>query len=104
MEIKETEKLENSKKQCNQRNKIMKIQKQSKQKNHLRLALDIGTNSIGWAIYNLSKEKKPISIAGTGVRIFSSGRKDKDYTTLNATTKAKKTSKTTKRSIFTASA
>ena len=50
---------------------------------NLRLALDIGTNSIGWALYNI-KDKKPCRIAGAGVRIFSSGRKDKDYTTLNA--------------------
>ncbi|MYE07822.1 MAG: hypothetical protein F4X95_03620, partial [Oligoflexia bacterium] len=55
--------------------------------NNTRLALDIGTNSIGWAIYELNTEQqpKPIKIIATGVRIFSSGRNDKDYTTLNAT-------------------
>jgi len=51
---------------------------------NLRLALDIGTNSIGWALYDIGRDKKPMSIVGTGVRIFSSGRTPKD-TTLNAT-------------------
>ena len=51
-----------------------------------RLALDIGTNSIGWALYHLDqKSKTPCRIVGAGVRIFSSGRKPKDNTTLNAT-------------------
>lgn len=50
---------------------------------NLRLALDIGTNSLGWAIYELDENKKPKSIVGSGVRIFPSGRKPKDYTTLN---------------------
>ena len=52
--------------------------------NHQRLALDIGTNSIGWALYGL-KNKKPHYIVQAGVRIFPSGRNPKDYTTLNAT-------------------
>ena len=48
--------------------------------------MDIGTNSIGWALYSVDDEEtKPQSIVGAGVRIFSSGRKLKDYTTLNAT-------------------
>ena len=53
--------------------------------NPLRLALDIGTNSIGWALYGLDKNKKPKNIVGAGVRIFSSGRTPKTHTTLNAT-------------------
>ena len=57
----------------------------SKKSQNTRLALDIGTNSIGWALYTLDKNKKPCLIKGAGVRIFSSGRKEKDYTTLNAT-------------------
>ena len=56
---------------------------QTKQNSKLRLALDIGTNSIGWALYNLNKGNKPIGIKGSGVRIFSSGR-NTDHTTLNA--------------------
>ncbi len=50
----------------------------------LRLALDIGTNSIGWAMYGIDQNKKPCRIIGAGVRVFSSGREDKNYTTLNA--------------------
>ena len=57
----------------------------SKKLTNTRLALDIGTNSIGWALYNLDKKSNPCRIAGAGVRIFSSGRKPKDNTTLNAT-------------------
>lgn len=53
--------------------------------NNTRLALDIGTNSIGWALYKINKNRRPSGIIKVGVRIFSSGRKAKDYTTLNAT-------------------
>ena len=49
-----------------------------------RLALDIGTNSIGWALYEINKSKKPCRIVFAGVRIFSSGRNPQDHTTLNA--------------------
>ncbi|MDE0119010.1 MAG: type II CRISPR RNA-guided endonuclease Cas9 [Bdellovibrionales bacterium] len=64
--------------------------KSSNKPNNTRLALDIGTNSIGWAIYELNTEPKPIKINATGVRIFSSGRNDKDKTTLNATRRQKR--------------
>ncbi len=73
----------------------MKNQKRPQQKTNLksqqnlRLALDIGTNSIGWALYGL-RNKKPENISGAGVRIFSSGRNDKDWTTLNATRRQKR--------------
>ena len=73
-----------------QNQKITSLKKYANQTKNLRLALDIGTNSIGWAIYQLDKNKKPCSIVKTGVRIFSSGRKDKDYTTLNATRRQKR--------------
>ena len=63
----------------------VKLNDKNKHQSNFRLALDIGTNSIGWALYNIDKNNKPVSIEGAGVRIFSSGRKDKDYTTLNAT-------------------
>ncbi len=52
--------------------------------NDLRLALDIGTNSIGWVLYDLNRDKKPYGIKGIGVRIFSEGRDPKEKTTLNA--------------------
>lgn len=60
-----------------------------------RLALDLGTNSLGWAMYELceeedektkeDKKKQPCRIVDTGVRIFSDGRKaDAPGTTLNS--------------------
>ena len=42
-----------------------------------RLGLDLGTNSIGWAIYSLDNENKPQELADMGVRIFSDGRDPK---------------------------
>lgn len=39
-----------------------------------RLGLDLGTNSIGWAIIQLNDEKKPESIISAGSRVFSDGR------------------------------
>lgn len=50
----------------------------------LRLGLDIGTNSIGWALLEL-REGKPSSIVRTGVRIFSDGRNPKDGASLAVT-------------------
>ncbi len=70
--------------------KIKSLTKYSNQTKNLRLALDIGTNSIGWVLYKLNNHKKPTGIIKTGVRIFSSGRNDKDYTTLNATRRQKR--------------
>ena len=39
-----------------------------------RLGLDVGTNSIGWAVVGLDKEKKPSEVIDMGARIFSDGR------------------------------
>ena len=42
-----------------------------------RLALDLGTNSIGWALYQLgdgAKRNEPIALQDAGVRIFPDGR------------------------------
>ncbi|MFZ5789453.1 MAG: type II CRISPR RNA-guided endonuclease Cas9 [Pseudomonadota bacterium] len=44
-----------------------------------RLGLDLGTNSIGWCVFDLSKpdrdgRRHPIAIRRTGVRIFPDGR------------------------------
>lgn len=56
-----------------------------------RLALDLGTNSIGWCVYRLAKEDagadererwRPISAQRLGVRIFSDGRNPKDLASL----------------------
>ena len=49
-----------------------------------RLGLDIGTNSIGWALLEL-KDDKPCRIIRTGVRIFSDGRNPKDGSSLAVT-------------------
>src|SRR5713226_2916796 len=43
-----------------------------------RLGLDVGTNSIGWCVFDLKKDsdgrQQPASIRRIGVRIFSDGR------------------------------
>lgn len=52
----------------------------SKQK--YRLGLDLGTNSIGWAMLALNQENQPYKIIDAGVRIFSDGRNPKDGTPL----------------------
>jgi len=54
------------------------------QNHHYRLALDMGTNSIGWGIYGLNGENEPESLENCGVRIFSDGRADKSKTSLKA--------------------
>ena len=47
-----------------------------------RLGLDLGTNSIGWAMLGLNQENQPHKILDAGVRIFSDGRNPKDGTPL----------------------
>lgn len=42
-----------------------------------RLGLDIGTSSLGWAIFRLDPSGAPCAIIKTGVRIFSDGRHPK---------------------------
>ena len=46
-----------------------------------RIGLDLGTNSIGWALLGL-EDGKPNKIIKTGVRIFPDGRNPKDKTSL----------------------
>jgi len=50
-----------------------------------RLALDLGTNSIGWTAFRLKNAKKPQiqNIIDMGVRIFPDGREAKTGTPLN---------------------
>ena len=55
-----------------------------------RLGLDIGTNSIGWAILDVDAKGKPTKLRDAGVRIFSQGRDPKALTTLNATRRQKR--------------
>ena len=50
-----------------------------------RLALDLGTTSIGWALIRLNAENQPNAIIKAGVRIFSDGRNPKDGSSLAVT-------------------
>jgi len=50
-----------------------------------RLGLDLGTNSIGWAMLRLSRAGEPVAIIRAGVRIFSDGRNPKDGSSLAVT-------------------
>ncbi|TCS72991.1 CRISPR-associated Csn1 family endonuclease [Sulfuritortus calidifontis] len=50
-----------------------------------RLALDIGSTSIGWCLLRLDGDDKPVAIIRMGVRIFSDGRNPKDGTSLAVT-------------------
>ena len=53
-------------------------------KQNYRLGLDLGTNSIGWAMLALNQENQPYKILDAGVRIFSNSRdSDKNKTPLN---------------------
>ena len=47
-----------------------------------RLGLDIGTNSIGWCLFNLDGSGRPIGMRDIGVRIFSDGRDPKSGASL----------------------
>lgn len=49
---------------------------------HYRLALDLGSTSIGWAMIRLDAEHNPCAIIKAGVRIFSDGRNPKDGSSL----------------------
>ena len=42
-----------------------------------RFAFDVGTNSLGWAVYELNLALEPIDLTDAGVRIFSDGRDPK---------------------------
>ena len=50
-----------------------------------RLALDIGTTSIGWCLIRLGPEAAPVAIIRMGVRIFPDGRNPKDGSSLAVT-------------------
>lgn len=47
-----------------------------------RLGLELGPNSLGWAMIRLDTENTPIAVIKTGVRIFPDGRNPKDGTDL----------------------
>lgn len=50
-----------------------------------RLALDLGSTSLGWAMVRLNKENEPCAVIKAGVRIFSDGRNPKDGSSLAVT-------------------
>ena len=50
-----------------------------------RLALDMGSTSIGWCLIRLNANDEPIAIIRMGVRIFSDGRNPKDGSSLAVT-------------------
>ncbi len=47
-----------------------------------RLALDLGSTSLGWAMIRLNEKNEPNAIIKAGVRIFSDGRNPKDGASL----------------------
>lgn len=47
-----------------------------------RLALDLGTNSLGWAVFRLNARGEPVAIIRAGARIFRDGRNPKDGSSL----------------------
>lgn len=53
-----------------------------------RLALDLGSTSLGWAMFRLGKDGSPTAIIRSGVRIFSDGRNPKDGSSLAVTRRA----------------
>ena len=57
-------------------------------KKRYRLGLDIGTNSIGWCVLQLSDDDQPIGIIRAGSRIFSDGRSPKTLASLAADRRA----------------
>lgn len=50
-----------------------------------RLALDLGTNSIGWCMLRMNPADEPVAIIRAGVRIFPDGRNPKDGASLAVT-------------------
>ncbi len=53
-----------------------------------RLALDLGSTSLGWAFFRLDTAGSPSAIVKAGVRIFSDGRNPKDGSSLAVTRRA----------------
>lgn len=54
-------------------------------KMRFRLALDLGSTSLGWAMIRLNADQQPCAIVKAGVRIFSDGRNPKDGSSLAVT-------------------
>ncbi len=58
------------------------------QKMRYRLALDLGSTSLGWALLRLDAQDAPVAVIKAGVRIFSDGRNPKDGSSLAVTRRA----------------
>lgn len=56
-----------------------------------RLALDLGSTSLGWAMIRLDANQQPCAIIKAGVRIFSNGRNPKDGSSLAVTRREART-------------
>ena len=50
-----------------------------------RLALDLGSTSLGWAMIRLDNDRNPSAVIKAGVRIFKDGRNPKDESSLAVT-------------------
>jgi CRISPR-associated endonuclease Csn1 len=50
-----------------------------------RLALDLGSTSLGWAMLRLNNNEEPVAVIKAGVRIFSDGRNPEDGSSLAVT-------------------
>lgn len=53
-----------------------------------RLALDLGSTSLGWVLVKLDADSNPCAVIKAGVRIFSDGRNPKDGSSLAVTRRA----------------
>lgn len=62
--------------------------KQLKSNSRYRLALDLGSTSLGWAMFRLGQDGSPTALIRSGVRIFSDGRNPKDGSSLAVTRRA----------------
>lgn len=50
-----------------------------------RLATDLGSTSLGWAMVRVAADGSPCAVIRAGVRIFGDGRNPKDGTSLGVT-------------------
>lgn len=62
-----------------------------KNKMSYRLALDLGSTSLGWAMIRLDVNQQPCAVIKAGVRIFSNGRNPKDGSSLAVTRREART-------------
>ncbi|MFT4075091.1 MAG: HNH endonuclease domain-containing protein [Asticcacaulis sp.] len=58
-----------------------------------RFAFDLGTNSIGWAVFELSAGLAPVSLTDAGVRMFSDSRDPKSGASLAEVRRAARTTR-----------